>query len=109
MGPEIKPFATQCQAQLTAMLTEVSKNPRNPAFNHYVFEGVAGLVKAACAGDPQQCAHFEGLLFPPFQHILEMDVTEFAPYVFQILSQVKHSIPIQYQRDSFQNIPVDWK
>lgn len=72
-----------------AFSQEVAKNPRNPSFNHYVFESVAGLVKHACADDPAQCSNFEALLFPPFQHILEMDVQEFAPYVFQILSQVR--------------------
>lgn len=72
----------------------MSKNPRNPVFNHYVFEAVAGLVKNSCSNDPTQCAHFEGLLFPPFQHILELDVQEFAPYVFQILSQLLEIRPL---------------
>ena len=57
----------------------MAKNPKNPSFNHYVFEAVAGLVKNSCSGDPAQCAHFEGLLFPPFQHILELDVQVSKP------------------------------
>ena len=60
------------------MSQEVAKNPRNPAYNHYLFETVAGLVKHSCSNDPNQCTTFEGLLFPPFQLILEMDVTEFT-------------------------------
>ena len=31
---------------------------------------------------------FERHLFPPFQHVLQQDVVEFAPYVFQLLSQM---------------------
>lgn len=34
-------------------------------------------------------ASFEGVLFPLFQKILGEDVSEFAPYVFQLLAQVK--------------------
>ena len=31
---------------------------------------------------------FEPLLFPPFQHVLQEEVTEFIPYVFQVLAQL---------------------
>jgi exportin-2 (importin alpha re-exporter) len=38
--------------------------------------------------NPALTDQFEKLLFPPFQSVLSMDVVEFSPYVFQILSQL---------------------
>lgn len=72
---------------------EVAKNPKNPSFNHYVFEAVAGLVKNSCSGDPAQCAHFEGLLFPPFQHILELDVQVSKPAAAPTRLSSPHTSP----------------
>ena len=65
---------------------ETCKNPRNPTFSHYLFESVAALLRHA--NDPALIGTFEQMLFPPFQHVLQQDVVEFAPYVFQLLSQM---------------------
>ena len=92
MGDGIKPIAGVCLERLSGMVMETCKNPRNPTFSHYLFESVAALVKAG-AGDPGLIATFEQLLFPPFQHVLQQDVVEFAPYVFQLLSQMIESHP----------------
>eukprot|EP00850_Spirogloea_muscicola_P008170 SM000043S15798 [mRNA] locus=s43:232850:238627:+ [translate_table: standard] len=83
---DVKPFATQCLSQLTEILAAVCKNPTQPNFNHYLFEAVAALVTRACASDASQTATSEGLLFPIFQMVLQEDIVEFAPYVFQILA-----------------------
>ncbi|KAJ6320195.1 hypothetical protein OIU78_015556 [Salix suchowensis] len=62
---EITPeIAGPCIAGLTSILAEVCKNPKNPIFNHYLFESVAVL------------------------EILGNDVTEFLPYAFQLLAQL---------------------
>mmetsp|Transcript_11110 Transcript_11110/g.12872 ORF Transcript_11110/g.12872 Transcript_11110/m.12872 type:complete len:995 (+) Transcript_11110:161-3145(+) len=74
--------------KLNAALFVVAKNPRNPQYNHYMFESIAILVKSVCSKHPEHVATFEGLLFPPFQTVLQMDVSEFTPYVFQILAQL---------------------
>ena len=74
--------------KLTAALFVVAKNPRNPQYNHYMFESIAVLVKSVCGKHPEHVATFESLLFPPFQTVLQMDVAEFTPYVFQILGQL---------------------
>mmetsp|Transcript_16833 Transcript_16833/g.23828 ORF Transcript_16833/g.23828 Transcript_16833/m.23828 type:complete len:877 (-) Transcript_16833:150-2780(-) len=74
--------------KLTAALFVVAKNPRNPQYNHYMFESIAVLVKAVCSVHPEHTSAFEELLFPPFQTVLQMDVSEFTPYVFQILAQL---------------------
>jgi exportin-2 (importin alpha re-exporter) len=100
LGPEVRPVVPLILNKLTAALERVCKNPSNPHFNHYLFESVALLVKGVCfsSTDPRAtidaCNQFEGLLFPPFQAVLALDVTEFVPYVFQILAQLLSARPV---------------
>lgn len=74
--------------KLTASLGRVAKNPKNPHFNHYLFESIAVLVRSVCSKNQNYTSPFESLLFPPFQHVLQMEILEFSPYVFQVLSQL---------------------
>ena len=75
--------------KLTAALARVAKNPRNPYYNHFLFESIAVLVRAVCSKDAATyTSAFESFLFPPFQTVLQMEVAEFTPYVFQILAQM---------------------
>ena len=37
-----------------------------------------------CKSQPAAVSTFEGVLFPHFQTILQQDVQEFTPYVFQV-------------------------
>ncbi|KAI9208245.1 cse1l protein [Polychytrium aggregatum] len=85
---EILPYAADILAQLSSILAVISQNPSNPKFNHYVFETVAALVKHASRGSAALVQQLEANLFGPFQAILQQDVAEFMPYVFQILSQL---------------------
>ena len=80
--------------KLTASLGRVAKNPKNPHFNHYLFESIAVLVKSVCSKNPEYTSAFESLLFPPFQHVLQMEVAEITPYVFQVLAQL-----LEYRAD----------
>lgn len=73
---------------LMSITGEISKNPSNPKFNHYTFESISALVRFVVAGTPATLSEFENALFPPFQYILAQDVSEFSPFVFQILSQL---------------------
>ena len=74
--------------KLTAALAHVAKNPKNPQYNHFLFESIAVLIRAVCAKDPAHTSAFENFLFPPFQTVLQMDIFEFTPYVFQLLAQI---------------------
>lgn len=80
--------AGPCIAGLTSILNEVCKNPKNPVFNHYLFEAVAVLVRRACEKESSLISAFEASLFPSLQMILANDVTEFFPYAFQLLAQL---------------------
>jgi exportin-2 (importin alpha re-exporter) len=85
---DVVPITQIVLEKLNSALFIVAKNPRNPQFNHYLFESIAVLVKSVCTKNPEYTAAFEALLFPPFQLVLQMDVSEFTPYVFQILAQI---------------------
>ncbi|CAK8560661.1 unnamed protein product [Lathyrus sativus] len=78
--------ARVCIEGLGSLLSEVCKNPKNPIFNHYLFESVAILVKRASERDPSLVSVFETSLFPRLEIILSNDVTEFFPYTFQLLA-----------------------
>eukprot|EP01063_Lacrimia_lanifica_P033080 TRINITY_DN5805_c0_g1_i1.p1 TRINITY_DN5805_c0_g1~~TRINITY_DN5805_c0_g1_i1.p1 ORF type:complete len:982 (+),score=435.18 TRINITY_DN5805_c0_g1_i1:94-3039(+) len=76
IGPILQP--------LVGILHQVTKNPNNPAYNHYLFESISALVKH----NPAQVPAIEEAIFQPFAQILESDVVEFMPYVFQIFAQL---------------------
>ncbi|XP_052087731.1 exportin-2-like isoform X2 [Mytilus californianus] len=76
----------QVMGVLTQKLIQVSKNPSKPQFNHYLFECLCIGIRTTCKHQPQAIFTFEEALFKPFTDILQADVQEFIPYVFQILS-----------------------
>ncbi|KAK9910160.1 hypothetical protein M0R45_034134 [Rubus argutus] len=81
-------IAGPCITGLTLILNKACENPKNPVFNHYVFESVAVLVKRACGKDASLISIFETNLFPSIQKILVEDVQEFYPYALQLLAQL---------------------
>jgi len=50
---------------------QVCKNPRNPGFNHHLFESVAALIRHVGGSSPAMIDTFEQLLFPAFNHVLQ--------------------------------------
>lgn len=82
----VLPMVPQLLQGLTQKLLVVSKNPSKPHFNHYLFECLCVAIRAACKQNPASVGTFEEALFTPFTEILQQDVQEFIPYVFQILS-----------------------
>ncbi|CAH2051293.1 unnamed protein product [Thlaspi arvense] len=80
--------AGPCIVGLTSVLSEVCKNPKNPTFNHYIFESVAVLVRRACERDLSLISAFETSLFQSLELILDNDIAEFLPYAFQLLAQL---------------------
>ena len=82
------PYANVCIEELKTILGRVCSNPSNPSFNHYLFETIASLVRYICAATPAAVDAFEAMLFPPFQQVLQADISEFTPYIFQVLAQL---------------------
>jgi exportin-2 (importin alpha re-exporter) len=75
-------------ARLIGILMEVCNNPKNPDFNHYLFESLAAVIGRAGEQDPALVPVFEASLFPVLQRILVEDIAEFWPYAFQIFAQL---------------------
>lgn len=96
------PYMSAVLPRLTEMLEIVSKNPSRPHFNHYLFETLALAVKIVCTAEPAAVTSFEEALFPIFQNILQQDIMEFMPYVFQMLAlllemrEASNTIPEAY-------------
>ncbi|SCV72042.1 BQ2448_4736 [Microbotryum intermedium] len=84
----LTPIYVTVLRHLTGILGEISKNPSNPKFNHFTFESISALARFVTSGTPSTLPEFESALFPPFQVILQNDISEFTPFVFQILSQL---------------------
>jgi len=85
---DIAPLTEVTLSHMTKIILEISKNPSNPRFNHYCFEALGGLVRYAASSDVEALASFEKVLLPLFVEILKNDVSEFMPYVFQLMSQL---------------------
>ncbi|VDD74313.1 unnamed protein product [Mesocestoides corti] len=79
---------------LVTRLSQIIKNPSKPQFNHFLFESLCLCVKLTCAAEPGSISHFEAALFPLFQEILQNDITEFFPYVFQLLAVMLEQYPL---------------
>lgn len=62
------------------------QNPSKPHFNHYLFESLCLSIRITCKANPATVSSFEEALFPVFTEILQNDVQEFVPYVFQVMS-----------------------
>lgn len=82
----VLPYLPTVLPSLTGKLIQASKNPSKPHFNHFLFETLSLSIRIACQKDQSSVAGFEGTLFPAFQDILQQDVQEFVPYIFQLLS-----------------------
>ncbi|KAG8250095.1 exportin-2 [Homalodisca vitripennis] len=82
----VVPFLGELLPKLTDKLGIIARNPSKPHFNHFLFETLVLSIRIVCKTNVGAVASFEEALFPLFQNILQQDVQEFVPYVFQILS-----------------------
>lgn len=80
------PFLDTLFSTLVEIVVAVTANPSNPLFNHYLFEAIAALVRFN--GNENTVVKFEAALILPLSKILQDDVTEFGPYVFQVMAQL---------------------
>ncbi|TNN21396.1 Exportin-2 isoform 2 [Schistosoma japonicum] len=88
------PSMTSLVSTLLSRLTQVTKNPSKPDFNHFLFETICLCIRLTCATEPVLVLHFEAAFLPIFQDILQQDVVEFVPYVFQLISLMLEQYPL---------------
>lgn len=104
LGKDLVSLTEHILNHLIKALEKVYKNPANPYYNHYLFESLALTIRAACGDESNTqanmsdaqlaaCNSFEVVLFPIFQNILQHDIAEFVPYVFQIFAQLLAARP----------------
>ncbi|KZT00874.1 uncharacterized protein LAESUDRAFT_731806 [Laetiporus sulphureus 93-53] len=74
--------------RLVGILGIISKNPSNPMFDQYIFESISALMRFIVAAKPTSLSTFEESLFGPFTIIIQQDIDQYIPYVFQILAQM---------------------
>jgi exportin-2 (importin alpha re-exporter) len=68
----------------------IRQNPSNPRFYYYHFEAVGALVRFAAPSNPEK---MENALYEAFVYILQNNVEEFAPYVFQLFAALLETNP----------------
>ncbi|KAF8216328.1 importin alpha re-exporter [Mycena galopus ATCC 62051] len=97
----LTPGYEQTLRRLVGILGLISKNPSNPLFDQYIFESISGLMRFVVEGTPTTLPTFENELFGPFTIIIQQDIEQYIPYVFQLLAQMLslHSgdVPDQYR------------
>lgn len=88
-------------ARLVTILGVISKNPSNPRFDQFIFESISGLMRFIVSGNATTLPTFEQALFGPFTIILQQDIDQYIPYVFQVLGQMLElqtaDVPTQYR------------
>ncbi|KAL8650767.1 MAG: hypothetical protein Q9226_005004 [Calogaya cf. arnoldii] len=79
----VLPITDSVLANFTKITQIISVNPANPRFYYYHFEALGAFIRFAA---PLQHERLENGFYPVFLNILENDVQEFIPYVFQLFA-----------------------
>lgn len=79
----------------------IRHNPSNPGFCYYLFESLGASIRFT---GPQKYDELERALFPVFMEILQGDVEEFTPYIFQLLALMVAINPSQTLSANFQGL-----
>ncbi|KAI9049173.1 hypothetical protein LZ554_007020 [Drepanopeziza brunnea f. sp. 'monogermtubi'] len=68
----------------------IAQNPSNPRFYYYHFEAMGALVRFSAPSQPEK---LENDMYTPFAGVLQNDIQEFMPYVFQLFAALLESRP----------------
>lgn len=83
-------------------ITKVTRhNPSNPGFYYYHFESLGALIRFA---GPLQPEKIESSLFPTFMEVLQAQVDEFTPYIFQLYALMVATNPSGTLSANFQQL-----
>lgn len=85
----VEPYAGDMLTQLVQIVQSIARNPSNPKFSHYTFEALGAVLRYGNIDSQTQ----QQSLVSEMMTLLANDVTEFVPYVFQILTQIISSLP----------------
>lgn len=79
----------------------IRHNPSNPRFYYYHFEAMGALIRFAASGQSEK---FETVLYQPFGDILQANVEEFMPYVFQLFAALLEANPAGALPDTYKGL-----
>ncbi|RDW70293.1 Cse1-domain-containing protein [Coleophoma crateriformis] len=86
----IIPVADMVLGHLIKITQIIAQNPSNPRFYYYHFEALGAVIRFTAPSQPEK---LEQDLYPPFAGVLQQDVTEFHPYVFQLFAALLEARP----------------
>ncbi|KAI5292146.1 importin-alpha export receptor [Ascosphaera acerosa] len=108
----VVPIVDQVLRHLIGITSIIATNPSNPRFYYYHFEALGSLIRFAAPANPSK---LEEALYQPFVSILQGDVQEFMPYIFQLLAALLEANPSASLPDYYQSliapilVPVMWE
>ena len=90
---------------VTSNLVNITKvirhNPSNPGFCYYHFESLGALIRFVAPAQPDK---LESALFPVFMEVLQANVEEFTPYIFQLFAALASAQPAGPLSSNFQGL-----
>ncbi|KAJ5109859.1 hypothetical protein N7532_002504 [Penicillium argentinense] len=95
----VVPFTDIALQRFITITQIISSNPSNPRFYYYFFEAMGAFIRYAAPANPDK---LEQAFYAPFASILQGDVQEFMPYVFQLFAALLEAnssatLPTYYQ------------
>ena len=86
---------------LIQITKEIQKNPSNPRFYYFHFEAIGALIRFTAHS---KSSELENALYDPFAEILQNNVQEFMPYVFQLFAALLEAHPSAGLSDYYKSI-----
>ncbi|KAL2855440.1 CAS/CSE protein [Aspergillus pseudoustus] len=86
----VVPITDNVLKHLINITQVISSNPSNPRFYYFHFEALGAFIRYAAPASPDK---LEQALYPPFSAILQGDVQEFVPYIFQLFAALLEANP----------------
>ncbi|KAJ6028413.1 hypothetical protein N7540_003989 [Penicillium herquei] len=86
----VVPFTDIILQRFITITQIISSNPSNPRFYYFFFEAMGAFIRYAAPANPGK---LEQAFYSPFATILQGDVQEFMPYVFQLFAALLEANP----------------
>nr|POF17646.1 importin alpha re-exporter [Quercus suber] len=97
----VVPIADMVSTNLVNITKVIRHNPSNPGFCYYHFESLGAFIRFV---GPVQPDKVESSLFPVFMEVLQGNVEEFTPYIFQLFASMVITNPATSLSPNFQQL-----
>lgn len=109
---DIAPYVDFLLTHFVNITRVIRHNPSNPRFYYFLFESIGALIRY---GGPSNQEKLERTLYTPFSELLQGDIQEFIPYVFQLFAALLEANPSASLSEYYQSLipavltPVLWE